>query len=320
MTETSAELSPAEARWLAGVLPGHRIGRATWLTGGFRNDNLLLDVCPPGAREPDRVVLRRYRQQDRSAVEAALARRLAGVAPVAEVLAVGAVDGLGVLLSRYAPGRLVADLLVDLPADAATALGRQVGTALAAVGTVTLAGPGFLVGPDLVPVPGPPETTDLAAFVDRCLAAGAGAVAGLLAPDELVALRRLAARSAPLVAAVAGDARLVHGDFNPKNLLARQHGGEWMVSAVLDWEFAFSGSPLVDVGNLLRFDDELPAGVVEGFVVGYTAAGGALPPGWRATSRALDLFALADLLTRPAGHPYTDRILVAVRRRLVAGR
>ena len=71
-------------RWLADrALPGRRIVPTRQLTGGFRNDNLLL-VTYTGQR----YVLRRYRHGDRHAVEAALAHRLTGVVPVPEVLAV----------------------------------------------------------------------------------------------------------------------------------------------------------------------------------------------------------------------------------------
>lgn len=41
---------------------------------------------------------------------------------------------------------------------------------------------------------------------------------------------------------------LVHGDFNPENILI--HKGK--VSGILDWEHCHSGTPYMDLGNLLR--------------------------------------------------------------------
>ncbi len=67
----------------------------------------------------------------------------------------------------------------------------------------------------------------------------------------------------------------MHSDFNPKNVLAVRAGGRWSVSAVLDWEFAFSGSPLHDIGNMLRF--EQPPGFAAGFADGFRDGGGDLP-------------------------------------------
>ena len=45
---------------------------------------------------------------------------------------------------------------------------------------------------------------------------------------------------------------LVHGDFGKRNIIVRQTAGTWTVAAVLDWEFAFSGPSLADVGHFLR--------------------------------------------------------------------
>lgn len=48
------------------------------------------------------------------------------------------------------------------------------------------------------------------------------------------------------------DARLVHGDFKPDNLLVAP-GDEAELAGVLDWEMAGRGDPLADLGWLLSF-------------------------------------------------------------------
>ena len=108
----------------------------------------------------------------------------------------------------------------------------------------------------------------------------------------------------------------MHSDFNPKNLLTANHHGTWTITAVLDWEFAFSSSPLFDIGNMLRFHDELPPEFADGFVAGYDEAGGSLPGNWRELSQALDLFALADFLTRPPEHLFFGKAVNLIRKRL----
>jgi aminoglycoside phosphotransferase (APT) family kinase protein len=134
-----------------------------------------------------------------------------------------------------------------------------------------------------------------------------------LSPDEIAQLRVLAAAADPLVRAVADACQLVHSDYNGKNLLAVAHGGQWSISAVLDWEFAFSGSPLTDIGNMLRFRDAHPPSFADGFVAGYRDAGGRLPPRWREISEALDLYALFDFLTRPPDHRYFAKAVSVLR-------
>src|SRR4051812_3418533 len=73
-------------RWLSrDALPGHEIKHARALAGGYSNANILL-VADTGAH----YVLRRSLHHNTCAVETALATRLAGIAPVADVIAADA--------------------------------------------------------------------------------------------------------------------------------------------------------------------------------------------------------------------------------------
>jgi aminoglycoside phosphotransferase (APT) family kinase protein len=132
------------------------------------------------------------------------------------------------------------------------------------------------------------------------------------------ALIEIATASAPLIAEAQSGRSLVHSDFNPKNILLRPSGDRWGLAAVLDWEYAFVGSPLFDLGNMLRFKEDLPAGFADRFPHAFAAAGGPLPDDWEPVSEALDLFALADLLTRRPDHPLSAKTVKAVRSRLAS--
>jgi aminoglycoside phosphotransferase (APT) family kinase protein len=307
-------LEPRIGRWIEAVaLPGRRVVAAHPLTGGYSNENVRV-VMAGG----DAYVLRRYLRSNSCALETALAARLAGVVPVPPVVAAdpdGAGAGEPVLLSVFMPGEQVGSVLPRLsPAEAAD-LGHSTGAALAAIGTVTFPAPGFFSGGVLEPgPPGLDPTTGLPEFVDRCLTSGNAE--GHLTRAELVALRGFAERAEPALTAVRGAHRLVHGDFNPKNMLAERRDGRWRLTAVLDWEYAFSSSPLFDVGNLLRHPR--PAGFADGFLAGFRHGGGGLPPDWRRISQALDLYSLADLLTRPTDHRYFRRSVETIRA-LLAG-
>lgn len=318
---------PRIQAWLKGSLGGRQIVSARPLAGGYRNDNVLLVTDTA-----DKYVLRSYRDADiQSArracgVESALAARLRGIVPVPEVIAAdpaGSAAGQPLLLSRFMPGVLVSGVLAQQGEAAAGDLGRSAGIALAAIAAVSFSSSGFFTGPDLIPSPaGMPA--DLPEFAEHCLRtaaaqdvqAGGGEVGDGLTRAEQNGLRELAARAGPLAASAAPGRQLVHSDYNPKNLLAAQEDGRWVVTAVLDWEFAFSGSPLNDIGNMLRPRPAAAAGLAAGFVAGYREAGGQLPVGWREISEALDLYALADLLTRPAGHRYRRRAVALIRARL----
>ena len=306
-------LGPAAVAWLRRVLPGRRITWAERLGGGYRNENIRL-IAHDGE-----YVLRRYVRDDAAltcAIEAALAARLAAAGvPAAEVIAAdpdGAAAGVPLLLARFVPGIMVSEAVARDRA-AAAGLGAAAGRALAAIGQVTFPRGGVFTGPGLVPTPeGMPGS--LPEFLESCLRAGHAASA--LSPGEIGGLRALAAAADPLARSVGRSRQLVHSDYNGKNLLATGGDGRWSISAVLDWEFAFSGSPLTDIGNMLRFRGELPTGFADGFIAGYRDGGGELPARWREISEALDLFALADFLTRPPGHRYFGKAVAALKDRL----
>jgi aminoglycoside phosphotransferase (APT) family kinase protein len=286
------------------------------LAGGYTNENLAITT------NSGRYVLRRYRRSAESAgricaIEVALAQRLRGTAvPIAEVIAAdptGTAAGEPLLLARYVQGEMLKSAIAQVNESAAAQIGRAAGTTLAAVGAVTFSQGGCFAGPDLIPsLRGTPGRLD--EFVESCLLCGhAGTV---MSPGELAGLRVLAARLAPAAATTASARQLVHSDFNGKNLLAVNRGGRWSISAVLDWEFAFSGSPLVDVGNMLRFRASYPPGFSSGFIIGYQEAGGDLPSDWRDVSEALDLYTLADFLTRNPEHHYFIKTVSLIRERL----
>jgi aminoglycoside phosphotransferase (APT) family kinase protein len=69
------------------------------------------------------------------------------------------------------------------------------------------------------------------------------------------------------------------------------------VAAVLDWEFAVSASPLVDLGHFLRYERASRPLVEPHFTNGYAQAGGTLPQDWRHLARLADLTALCESLT-----------------------
>jgi aminoglycoside phosphotransferase (APT) family kinase protein len=314
-----APLEPPVLAWLARALPGDPVTATAPLSGGYSNENLLVTTGR------GRYVLRRYPRRAAAdaartcAVEAALAPRLAqaGV-PVPELIAAdpaGSAAGEPLLLARYVPGATVRAAIGPDGTDRAAAaeVAAAAGRALAAIGAVTFARGGAFTGPGLIPS-GADLPGSLPEFVETCLRAGSAASA--LSPGEMDRVRALAAAAGPLARRVASARQLVHSDYNGKNLLVLARGGRWSVSAVLDWEFAFSGSPLTDIGNMLRFREDYPPGFGGAFIAGYQDAGGRLPPDWREISEALDLYALADFLTRPPGHRYFGRAVAAIRRRL----
>jgi Ser/Thr protein kinase RdoA (MazF antagonist) len=120
---------------------------------------------------------------------------------------------------------------------------------------------------------------------------------------------RLVEREGWRLADVWGQARLLHADYKPWNLLVRRNGSGWAVSAALDWEFALAGPPLADFGVFLRYSDRLPAAYATGFLGGYRVAGGRVPPDARRLARLIDLVSLWTFLERTPEDPAMVRDL-----------
>jgi hypothetical protein len=94
------------------------------------------------------------------------------------------------------------------------------------------------------------------------------------------------------------------------------------VDAVLDWEFSYSGCPYGDAANMGRFGDDYPAGFLDGFRTAFAdhqPTDLPLIEDWAYLGRVLDMFALSDLVTRPAGHAIADQAALQIRRWVAEG-
>jgi Ser/Thr protein kinase RdoA (MazF antagonist) len=174
-------------------------------------------------------------------------------------------------------------------------LGEAVAGVLTLLATERMPRYGWFEDASLDPVPFPPGGGDQVAFLDAHRTAPF--FAGLSGQDR-DALRRVTRRAAE-AGARAPRISLVHADFNPKNLLVDPATGG--VTGVLDWEFAYAGSPLGDIGNLLRFEtDPVFAASVS---AAYVDRAPDVPADWLEIARAIDLMSLIDLAASPAENP-----------------
>lgn len=102
----------------------------------------------------------------------------------------------------------------------------------------------------------------------------------------------------PRIRSVYDDRVLVHGDFNNRNTIIKRDGDHWIVSGILDWELAFSGSPLWDAARFICFERKGRPCREPHFSMGFHEGGGVLPREWRAFSRALNVVSAAESLSR----------------------
>ena len=229
--------------------------------------------------------------------EADLIRFVGGSVRVPEViLAEPAGDGLRpFMLQRYVEGPTLRELVGSARSEEVAEAARSAGETLAAMGLVTCANPGWLAPGPTVTDPLLPGADPMPRFVDQCLASPP---LQRPVPAELLDKTQAAMWShAAALGRAADETSLVHGDFGGRNLIVRQLAGRWAVAAVLDWEFAVSGSPLAEVGHFLRYERSGRPAAEPHFRAGYLEGGGRLPPEWRGVARLVDLVALCEMLT-----------------------
>jgi Ser/Thr protein kinase RdoA (MazF antagonist) len=276
-----ADLTPLAGGWSGQTFLG-RSGR----------EQTVVRIYPPG-----------HRADDAPEIDAAVLRLVRGLLPVPEVLEVrrgtAAADRPGVLVTSLLPGRRADLVLPTLDRTGRHELGRRLGGLAADLAGMPTVRAGAFVDSDLTIGPFGPDGAGLPELVedhaDRLTANGWSA-------EELARLGAVARDAQALLDAV-GRTSLVHSDLNPKNLLVDP--GTLLVTGVLDWEFAHSGHPFTDLGNLLRFD-RVPA-YADAVLAAWCERRGTDPAPTLELARAADLWALVDLAARHGQNPVADR-------------
>jgi hypothetical protein len=176
--------------------------------------------------------------------------------------------------------------------------GSAVGRALAEIHAITYPSIGFL-GEDLT-VTRPLGDGD---FTPRLYGHTQRADACPLIETALAARIARFLDAEPLAARDAVDVPvLTHSDFKTSNV----HWGVDGRPVILDWEFAWSGSRYIDLGQLLRWQP--PAPFVRDFEAAYIAGGGVLFSDWRRFAELVDLGSLLGLYCNPAART-TDHVV-----------
>ncbi len=99
-------------------------------------------------------------------------------------------------------------------------------------------------------------------------------------------------------------ANLTHADYDPANMLVKQINSKWQIAAILDWEFAFAGTYLLDMGLMLRYSHKLPACYEKSFIAGIETQGTPLPLNWKKQAKLMDLLCLLQLAH---SNPFSQR-------------
>jgi len=100
------------------------------------------------------------------------------------------------------------------------------------------------------------------------------------------------------------EANLTHADYDPANMMVTEMNGKWKIAAILDWEFAFAGTYLLDIGMMLRYSHKLPNYYENNFIAGIKSQGFNLPAEWKKQAKLMDLLCLLQLVHY---NPFSER-------------
>ncbi len=278
------------------ILPSLKVTEVEIAKGGLANTNLKIQR----AEEEQPLLLRFCVRDPSSVVREFRLLELVGAAVAAPHIwhfsRENPINGHPFILMDWIDGVRLETVIDRLSREEIWQLGESLGETLAAIHGFKFEQAGFFDEKLDITSPMEMNGAGLLAYARQCLA-DAVAVERLgwqLATELLKFLEE----ENSLLNEWDGKPCLTHADFNGSNILVKNAPEGWKVAAVLDWEFAFSGTPFFDFGNLLR--DPLGAlpGMADSVASGYTKAGGILPEKWRKMSKLTDLTAWLEFLTR----------------------
>ena len=277
------------------AFPDSTIATAQVLTGGLINTNIKIEFS--SHKSP--VVLRLYKGDAAVCLkETAILHLVRETIPVPAVFHVepyGVGSSGPFCILEFVNGKTFQQLKRSNDLPAINQAAASVGEILARIGTYQFSKPGRLendltVGDAYVEGPDPvPHLTDLflqSEHLQRRLDSSFQRKLHDFIWSWAVPLRTLD-----------HDRHLVHSDFGNRNILVDCMNGRWQVTAVLDWEFAFSGSPLLDVGHFLRYETRHTPLREPHFSRAFVESGGSLPDDWRRLAQVVDLTGLVECLT-----------------------
>jgi aminoglycoside phosphotransferase (APT) family kinase protein len=304
--ESAAALEAKEIRELVcSHIGGSEIESISLLTGGFVNSNYRLVL-----RDHSSLLLRVAARAGDLKKELSVLKQVQDAVPVPAIVAEDFSGPRPFALLEFIEGTLFSDSLGSLDGADLARVAFEAGISLQAIHAFDLGKAGFF---DENFVFDPAFENFGGGLYDYiCSNLASARIRGRLGET-------LAARALEYVQvnrdqywSIPNSTCLIHCDYNLKNILIRQIGSVWKVAGVLDWEFAMAGSPLVDIGNCLRFEDELPPGFSGAFIKGYLSNSIGLPGNWREVARLLDLAAMVNFLDSEEETPKSFRTAISV--------
>lgn len=258
------------------------------IAGGCANLNFKIQF----ENESNPFILRVYLRDKESVYkEQNLYKLLKDTVPVAQIYFVGSVDNYQFAFAEFMPGITLRDLLLSTELYNLDAIMYEVGTVLTKIAKHKFPRAGFF-DKDLNII----SEYSQDGYLNFAKEALKNQIVLEQLDSETIAKINFCLNKYEFPSE--NEKHLVHADFDPANILVNKIDGSWKISAVLDWEFSFSGSILCDIANMLRYKHKMPAEFEDSFLKGLKSEGIILPNNWLTKVHMLNLLSLLDCLVR----------------------
>jgi Ser/Thr protein kinase RdoA (MazF antagonist) len=272
------------------AFPNKKLNFHEVLSGGLANINVKIQL----AKDSHPLILRVYLREKQACYrEQKIGKLLKGQIPAPQVFHIDEIQGYCFAVTEFMPGIHLRDLLLRiLPHEMAPVM-YEVGSVLSKITTYEFPKSGFFDRDLNIAF----ELADDFPLhcAKKCLQDAH--VSSVLGKETVSQIEKCLNAYGHLLQDDKAK-HLVHADFDPSNILVDKIDGMWKVSGVLDWEFAFSGSLLCDVANMLRYAHKMPAEFQDAFLKGLKNGGVILQKDWHIVVQMLNLLSLLDLLKR----------------------
>ncbi|RIW28935.1 aminoglycoside phosphotransferase family protein [Bacillus salacetis] len=282
-------------KMLQDFLKGTKIAKIEILGGGLSNSNLKIIL-----ENEETVVLRIYNDVGSKAkIEKNVLERAANILPVPRVLyhdfTLSHIQYPFIILN-WVKGFQLSELFLTGDESSISNAGSEIGKHLAKMHSIRFTSPGFFdehLNIQKFEITGSPAFLNL---INEII--NERPVHDNLGTEMISSIKKFTSGQAHLVDDIGNQSSLIHSDFNPLNILIQKEGSSINITGILDWEFSFSNSPLIDIGNMLRYENIQESSFIEPFIVSYLANGGVLPEKWLQKAKLLDSIALLDLVNK----------------------
>jgi GrpB-like predicted nucleotidyltransferase (UPF0157 family)/N-acetylglutamate synthase-like GNAT family acetyltransferase len=271
------------------AFPNKILSKYHIISGGCANLNIKINF----ADDITSYVLRIYiRDQDAVYREQKLSQLLNKQIPIPTIFYVGDYQNYRFAIVEFIPGITLRELLLSAQSYNMHEIMYEVGIIAAKIASYKFPKAGFFDKDlNIIKILNP---NDYLEFIGESLRSST--VVDLLDTEKISQIKVYFDKYGYLLSN--NEHNLVHSDFDPANILVNQVNSKWKIFGILDWEFAFSGSIMCDIANMLRYSHQMPTAFRQSFLEAIEKSGIELPDNWFIIIYLLNLLSLLDCLAR----------------------